>query len=117
MASLNRKATLWGALAVVALGVGLAVALEAGNGSPKTTTPIRHVVIVYQENHSYDNVLGLWCARHPRRHCDGATSGKTSTGMLGICRTPKKISRRCANVFQMSRLLPFRLRSPKGWSN
>ena len=51
--------------------------------------PIEHVVIVYQENHSYDNVLGLWCARHPRRHCDGATSGKTSTGkVVHLSHTP-----------------------------
>ena len=81
MAAITRNIKAWSVLAIVALGA-LAILLEAGNGSPTTAAmPIRHVVIVYQENHSYDNVLGLWCVRHPRRHCDGAASGRTSTGM------------------------------------
>ena len=33
--------------------------------------PIRHVVIVYQENHSFDNVLGQLCVY--KLPCDGAT--------------------------------------------
>ncbi|TMK83616.1 MAG: hypothetical protein E6G44_11490 [Actinobacteria bacterium] len=40
--------------------------------------PIEHVVVIYQENHSFDNVLGAWCEKNHR--CDGVTSGKTSTG-------------------------------------
>ncbi len=42
------------------------------------TTPIKNVVFILQENHSFDNVLGLWCAQTGR--CDGATTGKLATG-------------------------------------
>jgi phospholipase C len=41
-------------------------------------TPIQHVVVVLQENHSFDNVLGVWCVQTGR--CDGATSGRVSNG-------------------------------------
>jgi phospholipase C len=46
--------------------------LEAG--APTPVTPIQHVVIIYQENHSFDNVLGALCASTHR--CDGVTTGK-----------------------------------------
>ena len=29
--------------------------------SPPPGSPIKHVVVIYQENHSFDNVLGPWC--------------------------------------------------------
>ena len=45
---------------------------------PPNISPIRHVVIVYQENHSFDNVLGRLCARTGR--CDGATRGTLPDG-------------------------------------
>jgi phospholipase C len=48
--------------------------------APSSPTPIQHVVVMYQENHSFDNVLGLWCVRHPP--CDGATQGEISDGTL-----------------------------------
>ena len=41
-----------------------------------TTTPIQHVIIVIQENRSFDNLFG----RFPG--ADGATSGRTHTGTL-----------------------------------
>jgi phospholipase C len=42
------------------------------------SSPIQHVVFLLQENHSFDNVLGTWCVQTGR--CDGATTGKLSTG-------------------------------------
>lgn len=42
------------------------------------TTPIRHVVVIDEENHSFDNVLGQWCLQQAR--CDGATNGVLSNG-------------------------------------
>jgi phospholipase C len=39
---------------------------------------IRHVVIIYQENHSFDNVLGRLCVRPGR--CDGSRTGKLPDG-------------------------------------
>jgi phospholipase C len=44
---------------------------------PKAT-PIQHVVILYQENHSFDNVLGRLCAQTGR--CDGTTEGTLPDG-------------------------------------
>src|SRR5205085_3162784 len=41
-------------------------------------TPIRHVVVIFQENHSFDNVLGGLCVIDAR--CDGVTSGKLDDG-------------------------------------
>ena len=38
-----------------------------------STTPIRHVVYIIEENHSFDNLLGYWCVQ--TRRCDGATVG------------------------------------------
>jgi hypothetical protein len=49
-------------------------------------TPIRHVVIIYQENHSFDNVLGKLCSEigsgaiTGHQPCDGATSATLSSG-------------------------------------
>jgi hypothetical protein len=42
--------------------------------------PIKHVVVIYQENNSFDEVLGYTCAVTLAGRCDGATTGKTSTG-------------------------------------
>ena len=44
------------------------------------TSPIRHVVIIYQENHSFDNVLGYLCDVTLAGRCDGATSGQLLNG-------------------------------------
>jgi phospholipase C len=67
---------------VFAAALGLAVART--RSAPAGSTPIQHVVILYQENHSFDNVLGRLCADIASGHivghapCDGATSGQTS---------------------------------------
>src|SRR5689334_19083837 len=39
-------------------------------------SPIRHVVIIYQENHSFDNVLGEVCQTRPTP-CNGYTGPVT----------------------------------------
>ena len=49
--------------------------LTVNSGSPM---PIKHVVVFYQENHSFNNVLGAWCVQTGR--CTGSTTGVTSTG-------------------------------------
>jgi phospholipase C len=55
--------------------LGVAVAALAGAAGPPGATaaspPIRHVVIIYLENHSFDNVLGYWCDVHRARCPDG----------------------------------------------
>jgi phospholipase C len=42
---------------------GLALANTATAQAP----PIQHIVVLYLENHSFDDVLGYWCNRHHRR--------------------------------------------------
>src|SRR3954447_4667638 len=39
---------------------------------------IRHVVVIYQENHSFDNVLGRYCVKSGR--CDGTRVGRLQDG-------------------------------------
>jgi phospholipase C len=40
-----------------------------------TASPIQHIVIIEQENHSFDNVLGALCTTRVTR-CDGVTNAK-----------------------------------------
>jgi phospholipase C len=49
--------------------------LPAGTPAPN---PIRHIVVVFQENHSFDNVLGKLCVVDAR--CNGTTTGKLADG-------------------------------------
>ena len=59
------------------------------NRSAAATSPIKHVVVIYQENHSFDNVLGVFCQEvaggiigRPggAQSCDGATTGSLPDG-------------------------------------
>jgi len=44
----------------------------AARASVVSANPIRHVIVIYQENHSFDETLGKFCELHHRR-CDGYT--------------------------------------------
>ena len=68
----------WGLLAASLLAALGAVTANDRTPAGAATTPIRHVVVIYQENHSFDNALGVLCVRD--RRCDGATVGKLSNG-------------------------------------
>ena len=57
---------------VAALGLVMAIGLASiRSGTPASsaapnapaTWPIKHVVVIYQENHSFDNALGIYCSR------------------------------------------------------
>jgi phospholipase C len=59
--------------------------------------PIKHVVVIYQENHSFDNVLGLYCAQVAAGNihragvaaaCDGVAGAPTVPGSLAISAMP-----------------------------
>jgi phospholipase C len=54
-------------------------ASQNGSDAPAATTPIQHVVIIYQENHSFDNVMSQFCAQNPGRQCTGPTIGDSVT--------------------------------------
>ena len=69
--------------------IGLVALLIAGNSSrpgyAETPTPIQHVVVFVQENHSFDNVLGALCQKRTMR-CDGAGTGKAGRATLKLSR-------------------------------
>ena len=69
-------------LPLIPLEPATAAADAASNGAatrPRIPhSPIEHVVIVFQENHSFDNVLGVLCVRTQR--CDVATTGLLPNG-------------------------------------
>jgi phospholipase C len=74
----SRRVAVRRCLVGLVLGAGaLGAAAVTGDGARASGaaphTPIRHVVLILQENHSFDNVLGLWCVVATR--CDGATAG------------------------------------------
>ena len=65
-----------GILGVLAIVQGRGGAL-AQSRSVAPATPIQHVVVIYQENHSFDNVLGYWCKTFTPARCDGYTGTVT----------------------------------------
>ncbi len=51
---------------------------SAGASAGASSTPIKHVVVFMQENHSFNNILGAFCVQQKR--CTGTTTGTLSTG-------------------------------------
>ena len=92
---------LFGGAGKVKLTAGMALdALMSAGGlaAPGVTqaqvTPIRHVVVIYLENHSFDNLLGFWCDGHRGRCPDGGMppSVRLSNGATVIPATdPDKV--------------------------
>jgi len=68
----------WEAIAGIAASVALLLALTAVASAHQGQGRIRHVVVIYQENHSFDNVFGRFCVRTGR--CDGSRTGKLPGG-------------------------------------
>jgi phospholipase C len=83
-----RRAILALGLAVLATLAAAAAAHAAvvhpsplhGRLAASRRSPIRHVVILFQENHSFDNVLGRMCVRE--RRCDGTMHGRIKSGRV-----------------------------------
>lgn len=65
-------------LPALALATQSTPAEAASQPTPNATTPIKHVVYIIEENHSFDNLLGYWCVQTSR--CDGASVGKIYGG-------------------------------------
>ena len=62
-----------------------------------TVSPIQHVVIIDQENHSFDNVIGKFCSEAAagsiaRQPCDGATVGYAGTSEIPLATSPDVVS-------------------------
>jgi len=54
----RRAPALLACLAMV--GVGLAPTSAAADGGRRPLNGIKHIVVIYEENHSFDNLYGLW---------------------------------------------------------
>jgi phospholipase C len=65
-------------LAGIAVGGALLLALTPIARANERHGRIRHVVVIYQENHSFDNVFGPYCVRTAR--CNGTVTGKLPGG-------------------------------------
>lgn len=80
-------------LAVALLVMSVAVAGSIAAPEARAAGPIQHVVVLYMENHSFDNVLGFWCTAHPDRCvlANGSNGGMPSSVHLsnGATVTPK----------------------------
>jgi phospholipase C len=78
------------ALALSVLGIGALGTSPPSKAAPATGAMcganlcVQHVVVLYMENHSFDNVLGFWCAQ--TGHCNGMPPTVTLAG--GIKVTP-----------------------------
>src|SRR4051812_752340 len=71
----------WALLAAAFLAATLAAAPAFGKSGPAAPSaasvaalsPIKHVIFVYRENHSFDNIFGPYCVNQRARACDGNT--------------------------------------------
>jgi phospholipase C len=63
-----------------ALGASSLLFSPAPARGSASTTPIQHVVIIYMENHSFDNLLGDYCVINSR--CNGQLTGTVSSGQV-----------------------------------
>ncbi len=59
------------AIALVAAGTAGLSWLAVTGAASAQPTPIRHIVVLYLENHSFDSLLGLWCRQNHGRCPDG----------------------------------------------
>src|SRR5215472_2054987 len=55
---------------LIAGTAGLSGSVMTGTANAQPT-PIRHIVVLYLENHSFDDVLGYWCRQNSSRCPDG----------------------------------------------
>jgi phospholipase C len=72
------------------LGVLMAVVSPATAFSrvatPPAGMPIQHVVVIFQENHTFDNLLGAMCVQQANR-CNGVTTGQLGTTTIPLAPT------------------------------
>ena len=71
------------AIAVLsAIAAGISWLATSGTASAQQS-PIQHIVVLYLENHSFDNLLGFWCNDHPGRCPDGGMPASVTLSQGG----------------------------------
>ena len=68
-----------GSLAAIAFAVQTPAVAASTEAGPLAHSPIKHVVVIYQENHSFNDLLGRLCVDEHDR-CVGTTEGVISDG-------------------------------------
>jgi phospholipase C len=64
---------------VLVLSTAVGASVAAGSRSSAPSYPIKHVVVIFQENNSFDHLLGKLCVDEDNR-CDGTTEAKLLHG-------------------------------------
>jgi phospholipase C len=75
---MRRSQILAGAVALATVAAGSAVLASGPAQAAGPVNPIQHVVLIYQENHSFDEVLGALCIQDSR--CDGSLTATLLDG-------------------------------------
>ena len=75
------------ALLAAAVIVVSGAAGDPGNGEHKKLDKIQHIVVIYEENHSFDNLYGGWEGVNGRSDADAATHHPSRPGR-GALRVP-----------------------------
>ena len=68
------------ALLAAAVIVVSGAAGDPGNGEHKKLDKIQHIVVIYEENHSFDNLYGGWEGVNGRSDADAATTIQVGQG-------------------------------------
>src|SRR5437870_5630679 len=85
---MRRTATALLACALPMLGLGASGALAVPRSA---TSPIKHVVVLLQENHSFNDLLGQLCISEGNR-CAASDTGTISDGTMIALRTERDVS-------------------------
>ena len=75
-----------GLVGVFVAGVSPAAAVSRVS-TPPVGMPIQHIVIIFQENHTFDNLFGNLCTQQANR-CNGVTTGKVGATTIPLAPTP-----------------------------
>jgi len=57
---------------MLALTAGSVAAPGNGNGDANKMREVQHIVVIYEENHSFDNLYGGWEGVNGRANADAA---------------------------------------------
>jgi phospholipase C len=114
---MKRRLMALGISALALVAGGLAVAAP-GASQAALVTPIRHVVVLDLENHTFDNVLGYWCNSHPG-HCPGGGMPASVTLSNGSVVTPRITPDKVPNIGHSVRSQQLAINGGKmnGWQN
>jgi len=76
---------LLGLVGLFVAGVSPATAVSR-TSTPPAGMPIQHVVVIFQENHTFDNLFGAMCVQQGNR-CNGVTTGQVGTTTVPLAPT------------------------------